>query len=293
MRLTRLDDLARSTGNYAAWLEGPAATTRQVGVHGFRFDAHEQRDPVTLDVFHALVCLRGGASICRMMNDSVQEFRLGPGDVLVNPMAVPMRWSWVGAVEVLNLAVHPGYLDDVVRESLGGTPKLRPLALPWAPDHQLAELGLELQRELATPQLLGAQRGTKALGERIALHVLRRYVEVERGGNDRAFGDEERRRLEGYVDEHLDGSLRVEHLAALVHLGEHHFTRTFRATFGKTPQSWVRERRLDRARALVMTTASTISDIAMETGFSDQSHLTRCFRAEFGATPAALRRGRS
>lgn len=289
----RLDDLARSTGNYAAWLEGASATAKTVGVHGFRFDAHDQRAAVMLDTFHILVCLGGRASIRRAMHDAVESMELGAGDVLVNPMATPLRWSWSGAVEVLNVAVHPGYLDDIARESMGGPARLRPRPVPYAPDTSLAQLGLDLHRELTTP-LLGAQRGARAISERIALHVLRKYVEIDTGrfGHDRAFDDEERRAIFEHVETRLDRPIRIEQLAALVGLGEHHFTRTFRATFGLAPLAWLRARRLERARELIVGTDASISNIAMATGFADQSHLTRCFGARYGATPASLRRGR-
>ncbi|MBX3203563.1 MAG: helix-turn-helix transcriptional regulator [Labilithrix sp.] len=289
--LVSIDALARSTANYRPWLEGSAATAKQIGVHGFRFDAHDQLAGVALDAFHAILCLRGQASIRRAMGDAVEVLELGPGDVLVNPMAVPLRWSWSGAVEVLNVTVHPGYLDELLRESVGGAARLRPRVVPYSPDPTLADLGLELLHELSTPQLLGAHRGARATGERIALHVLRRYTDVEYYNHDRTFTPDERRLLLEYVEARLDEPIRVERLASLVRLGEHHFTRTFRATFGQSPQSWLRERRLERARELLVTTSQSISSIAMATGFSDQSHFTRCFGAAFGVTPAALRRG--
>lgn len=288
-----VDHLVKTTKNYASWLEGASATAKQIGVHGFCFDAHDQPADVSLDTFHVLLCLRGHASVRRMMDDAVEEFELNPGDVLVNPMTVPLRWSWWGAVDVLNITVHPEYLEDVVRESMGGSVGLRSRAVAFAPDPALAQLGFDMVQELSASQLLGAQRGVRAIGERVALHVLRKYVDVERRGCDRAFSAEERRSVIDYVDARVDQSLRVERLAALVGLGEHHFTRTFRATFGQTPRAWLRERRLARARELLMNTRGTISSIAAATGFADQSHLTRCFGAHYGVTPAALRRSRS
>ena len=290
--LVSIDDLARSTANYSAWLEGSSATAKRIGVHGFRFDAHDQLVGVALDRFHAILCLHGRASIRRMIGKSVEVLELGPGDVLVNPMAISLCWSWAGAVDVLNITVHPGYLDELARESMGGEARLRPRAVPYTPDPTLAQLGLELLQELSTPQLLGAHRGARAVGERIALHVLRQYVDVERCNHDRTFSPEERRLLLDYVEARLDESISVKRLASLVRLGEHHCTRTFRATFGQTPHAWLRGRRLERAHELLVTTSQSISGIAMDTGFADQSHLTRCFAAEFGITPAALRRGR-
>ncbi len=291
-QLTSIDTLARSTANYSSWLEGASATPKQLGVHGFRFDAHDQPDGVSLDMFHAILCLRGQASIRRTMGGALEQFELGPGDVLVNPMDISLRWSWSGAVEVLNMTVHPGYLAEVVRESMGGLMRMRARAVPYAPDRTLSEFGLDLLRELGAPQLLGAPRAARAVGERIAIHLLRNYVDLERNGHDRTFSREERQRLLDYVGERLAEQISVERLASLVRLGVHHFTRTFRATFGQAPHAWLRARRLERARELLMTTDDSISNIAIASGFADQSHLTRCFGATFGTTPAALRRVR-
>ncbi|ATB46228.1 hypothetical protein [Corallococcus macrosporus] len=151
----------------------------RVGVHGFRFDAHQQMTGVVLDTFHVLLCLDGRASIRRIMNDSVEVMDLGPGDVLVNPMS--LRWSWSGAVEVLNIAVHPGYLEEAVRESMGGLVRLRPRAIPYAPGPSLVQLGWELHREVSTPGLLGARKQC-ATSAAQASHGVRSTVPWIRGG---------------------------------------------------------------------------------------------------------------
>ena len=118
---------------------------------------------------------------------------LRAGDVLVNPMGVPLRWRWSGAVKVLNVTVHPGHLGDLARESLGAAVRLRPLRLGHRSDSVLGAFGADLHRELSAPRVLGADRAARAIGERIALHLLRHYLEVERNERDRTFDEDERR----------------------------------------------------------------------------------------------------
>ena len=48
--------------------------------------------------------------------------------------------------------------------------------------------------------------------------------------------------------------------------------------------------RVDEARRLLSNTERPIADIALETGFTDQSHLTRVFRRVLGETPGDFRR---
>jgi AraC family transcriptional regulator len=85
--------------------------------------------------------------------------------------------------------------------------------------------------------------------------------------------------------------MRIGDLAALAGLSRFHFARVFRATVGTTPHRYVLERRLERARRLLKTTATAVRDIAVATGFADQSHLTRLVKRRFGVTPGALRSG--
>jgi AraC-like DNA-binding protein len=68
--------------------------------------------------------------------------------------------------------------------------------------------------------------------------------------------------------------------------------RQFRAAFGTSPHRFQVGRRLARAQSLIARGVA-LSEVAVATGFADQSHLTRHFSARFGLTPgrwAALSR---
>jgi transcriptional regulator GlxA family with amidase domain len=51
-------------------------------------------------------------------------------------------------------------------------------------------------------------------------------------------------------------------------------------------------RRLQRAGHLMITSTASLSEIALNVGFSDQAHLCRLFRQAFGQSPANWRRER-
>ncbi len=92
------------------------------------------------------------------------------------------------------------------------------------------------------------------------------------------------RRLEEYVLEHLDESLNVAALARLAGLSSSHFSRTFTKSVGRSPYRFVIDLRLQRALELVQANQFRLADIAMMTGFSDQSHLARWVRRVHGVT---------
>jgi AraC-like DNA-binding protein len=98
------------------------------------------------------------------------------------------------------------------------------------------------------------------------------------------------RRVEAYVDSHLEGALRVQSAAAEARLSASHFSRTFKATVGVAFSAYVRKRRVEMAKHLLMTTDTPICRIALACGLADQSHLTRLFSRWVGLPPSAWRR---
>lgn len=82
----------------------------------------------------------------------------------------------------------------------------------------------------------------------------------------------------------------VTDLANLAGVHASHLLRTFRRYHGMTVASYVRRRRIERARVEVANGQRPLAMIALDAGFSDQSHFTRVFRQAFGETPAQYAR---
>ena len=82
----------------------------------------------------------------------------------------------------------------------------------------------------------------------------------------------------------------VTDLAALAGVHASHLLRVFRRHHGTTIATYVRRRRIERARLEVAKGDRPLSMIALDAGFSDQSHFTRVFRRTFGETPARYAR---
>lgn len=84
--------------------------------------------------------------------------------------------------------------------------------------------------------------------------------------------------------------LDVPTLAAIAHVSEAHFIRTFRATFGETPHRYLQRRRVERAMFLLRTTDRSVTDVCMAVGFSSLGTFSRVFRDVVGESPTAHRR---
>ncbi len=84
--------------------------------------------------------------------------------------------------------------------------------------------------------------------------------------------------------------LDVRTLARIAHVSEAHFIRTFRATFGETPNRYLQRRRVERAMFLLRATDRSVTDICMDVGFSSLGTFSRVFRDVVGEPPSAYRR---
>ncbi|QEY61610.1 AraC family transcriptional regulator [Metapseudomonas lalkuanensis] len=80
----------------------------------------------------------------------------------------------------------------------------------------------------------------------------------------------------------------LEELASAVRLSPFHFARTFRRSTGMPPHAWLKQQRLDQARALLRA-GCTPAGVAAQLGFADQSHLTRQFKQAYGVGPGEYR----
>lgn len=97
------------------------------------------------------------------------------------------------------------------------------------------------------------------------------------------------RRIHDRVCEEFRRRPPIEELATEAGVHPDHVCRSFRQHFGYTVSELVRRRRVERAAASIRTSDRTLSTIAFEAGFADQSHMTREMRRYLGVTPGELR----
>jgi len=97
------------------------------------------------------------------------------------------------------------------------------------------------------------------------------------------------RLLDEFIDAGLDSPLSVPAMAGLLGLSEGYFMRAFKNATGKSPHSYLIDRRLAKARALMRDSTATLTQIAYACGFNSQAHMTTTFRQRLGVSPAQLR----
>lgn len=98
------------------------------------------------------------------------------------------------------------------------------------------------------------------------------------------------RRALAYIEENLGSKIATHELAGLVSFSKSHFSRAFKRSLGLSPMAYVNRRRVERAKAMMISTDRQLTEIALVCGFADQSHLNRSFRRMVGTSPGLWRR---
>ncbi|HEX4407143.1 MAG TPA: AraC family transcriptional regulator [Xanthobacteraceae bacterium] len=97
-------------------------------------------------------------------------------------------------------------------------------------------------------------------------------------------------RVRGYIESHLADPVGLEALADITGLSRCYFARAFKRSVGMPPHHYLMQRRLECAKKLLADTEMPLAQVALESGFSDQSHFSRRFRQVIGITPRSYRR---
>jgi signal transduction histidine kinase/AraC-like DNA-binding protein len=97
------------------------------------------------------------------------------------------------------------------------------------------------------------------------------------------------RQAMAYIHEHYADSISRADLARHVALSEDYLTLCFRKELGVTPITYLNRYRVNQARQLLTDTGKSVTEIALEVGFSDSGYFSRVFRREVGLSPEAYR----
>ena len=92
------------------------------------------------------------------------------------------------------------------------------------------------------------------------------------------------------VSAQIGSCISIQGMASVVGLSRSHFARTFQASFGATPHSYVTKVRIEHAKNMMLSTDEVLSQIAIACGMTDQAHFSRLFRQLAGTSPNAWRR---
>lgn len=216
-----------------------------------------------------------------------------PRQFLLIPGLVATEWHRYGCSDMLTLYIRQELLDAVASEAAGRTIRNAVIDLDLgATDPLIEQIALALLAAIQRPEDGSSALYADSLAYSLAAHLTLGYT--PRHGDQRLKEDRALRcrgldKIPDLIEAHLGEDLSIEFLARETGVSPKAFARAFVRRFRTTPHRFVLDRRLERAKQLLVNTDASIVDIALQTGFSSQSHMATAFRRMTGMTPKAYR----
>lgn len=92
-----------------------------------------------------------------------------------------------------------------------------------------------------------------------------------------------------YLAKHLSDKIRMDELVTYIGYGQSQFFMLFKKATGMTPNAWLCNERIKRAKKLLRTTDLSLHGIAERCGFASDTYFFTSFRKNTGLTPMAFR----
>jgi AraC family transcriptional regulator len=243
---------------------------------------------------HCIIVQLGPAvTVSARIGDHSFEQTLKTGEIVIVPADLPLHWEQQDTVtnHTLHLYLHPGFLRATAEEI-----ELDYSQISIAPqfglvDEHIHHIAMSLHCELHEANVVGRVYAD-SLARVLAMQLVRRYsylkdLHVNRGG----MTPRKLRKAIEFINENLDEeqTVALAAVAEAVQMSYFHFSRAFKQSTGVSPNVYMTERRIERAKKLLSETDLPIADIALRTGFASQSHFTTTFRKLVWTTPRAFR----
>jgi AraC family transcriptional regulator len=193
------------------------------------------------------------------------------------------------SADVLYLALDPVFLSQTA-ETLAVYPdRVELIEQQRSSDPALVHIALALRAGVQAWRASDRMYG-EALSTALAVHLLREYggIAAKLQHAHHGLSREKLMRAIEYIQDQLHTDLTVSAIARIVHMSPHHFALLFKQSTGQSPYRYVVEARAKKAKELLASGKFSISEIAYQVGFADQSHLTRHLKHLFGVTPKML-----
>jgi AraC family transcriptional regulator len=239
------------------------------------------------------VYLSGRHMIRRQIGNSVVEGWSDPGTINLTPPGVEGIWEASASSRAAVVVIRPEFLSRAIEEHWGADSRKVEIKKQFLIRVPVIEaITLNLAREAAGGSPAG-RLYAESCCEFLAHHLIYRYSSLS-PSPPRSMGGLSSRRVRlvlEFIEDTLGQPIKLRELAALAGISARHFERAFRQSTGSSPHAYVMDRRLHRARDLLINRPELpIEQIALRLGFSSSSHFSSAFRRQAGLTPTDFRK---
>ncbi len=240
---------------------------------------------------HVVLVWHGATHVSSVLGGTRQEANASIGPTQFIPAKTPVSWERRSAFHFTKISLAGECVETLMVDLFDRDPDRSPL-VPRAlnddailREHARALIAHALSDDPTNP-LVPAQ-----IAQQLGVHLIETYGQLAlRRSAARRLPARHLRTIVDYVETNLGGEITLDALAGLAYVSKYHFLRRFKRSTGMTPHQFVLQRRIQRARELILSERVTVAEAAQLTGFSDQAHLNRVFKKTVGVTPRAFKR---
>ncbi|HKO53988.1 MAG TPA: AraC family transcriptional regulator [Polyangiaceae bacterium] len=265
----------------------PRGTRIDIQVELRRTSAAGRRRHVSTPDHH--ISLHSGAPVRISCSPSGLRCVRSRGEINVLPAGLTEDWFEDDVSDTVELRL-PASLVRLAAQEMG----LDPDRVGIVPQCHARDMQIEHITWALAAEHGGSSRNgliyRESLGMALAVHLLRRYPAPIA---PRALSKPELARVTEYIEAHLDQDVSLLRLARVSGVSASHLRALFKRSFGVPVHEYIIQRRVARARALLLRGDLPASQVALDAGFSHQSHMARCMRRVLGVTPASIVRSRA
>ena len=213
----------------------------------------------------------------------------GAGNICITPSGQSMGAVWNNTLDNLSFTFDPNFVAQTAVENRFSS-NFEFTESYKEKDPLIQQIGLTLLEDAHNESPSG-RLYADSLVQTLTLHLLKNYTsanavsEIRHGG----ISGFKLRRVREFINANLEEDLSLAEIAEIADLSRFHFARSFRLATGQTPQQYLMQQRIERAKELLAKNELPIIEISLRTGFKNQSHFTTLFRKFTSLTPKIWR----
>jgi AraC family transcriptional regulator len=212
-----------------------------------------------------------------------------PGNICITPAGQSIGAYWDKTLDNMGISFDPDFVERTAIENRFN-PSFEFAEIYKKEDSLIQHIGLALLAESESDSPAG-RLYAESLVQTLTLHVLKNYstANVKQETTHGGLSGYRLRRVKEFINANLEEDLSLAEIAAVSELSQYHFARAFRTSTGLTPQQYLMQQRVERAKELLARADLPIVEISLRTGFKNQSHFTTLFRKYTKFTPKLWR----
>lgn len=211
------------------------------------------------------------------------------GNLCITPAGQQIGASWEKPLDNLGLLFEPEFVAKTAIENRFSS-NFEFREIYQAKDALIQQIGLALIAE-SSAETPSGKLYADSLIQTLTLHLLKNYTSAASVSENLNGGlsGYKLKRVKEFISANLEEDLSLSELAEVADLSQFHFARAFRKSTGQTPQHFLMEQRIERAKELLAKADLPLVEISLRTGFKNQSHFTTLFRKFTNLTPKIWR----